>query len=132
MKKSYLIAAVAALALCSCSSLTKTAHYEDVNTALNSRATADLKVNQTKITYTMKPSKAIQKGGLKNCKEAVVAEALAQNGGDILVAPQFEYNIKSGKVTYITVTGYPATYTNVHPTTVSEAEVISILGGKRK
>lgn len=132
MKKCYLIAAVAALALCSCSSLTKTAHYEDVNTALASRSTADLKVSPTKITYTMKPSKAIQKGGLKNVKNAAVAEALAKNGGDVLVAPQFEYNTRMGKIKYITVTGYPATYTNVHPTTVQEAEVINILGGIRK
>lgn len=132
MKKSFFIAAIAALALSSCSTITHTASTEAVDTEVYNRSNADLKVSPKKITYTFTPNNTYRRAGEKAVLRAAVAKALETNGdADVLVAPQFEVKKTRGlfttKVKYVTVKGYPATYTNVHPTTVSEAQVIGTL-----
>lgn len=134
MKKSILIAAVAAIALSSCSTITHTASVESVDTQILNRSTADLNVLDKKISYTFTPNDTYRRGGMKSMKAAAIAKALEANGGaDILVAPQFEVKVTRGvffkKVKYITVTGHPAFYKNVHPTTTTEAEVVKTLNG---
>lgn len=137
MKKYLLCAAVAALALSSCSTITHTASTESVNTEIYNRSTADLTVSSKKISFTFNPTDTYRRAGEKAVKAAAVAKALEANGnGDVLVAPQFEIKKTRGlfgtKITYVTVTGYPATYNNVHATTVSEAEVVRTLKCPKK
>lgn len=137
MKKYLLCAAVAALALSSCSTITHTASVESVNTEIYNRSTADLNVSSKKISFTFNPTDAYRRAGEKAVKAAAVAKALEANGNaDVLVAPQFEVkktrNLFGTKVKYVTVTGYPATYNNVHATTVSEAEVVRTLKCPKK
>ena len=132
MKKSFFIAAIAALALSSCSTITHTASTEAVDTEVYNRSNADLKVSPKKITYTFTPNNPYRRAGEKAVLRAAVAKALEANGdADVLVAPHFEVKKTRGlfttKVKYVTVKGYPATCTNVHPTTVSEAQVIGTL-----
>lgn len=134
MKKLFLCAAVAALAMSSCSTITHTVATENVDTQLVNRTTAELKVSDKKITYTFIPSAAYRRAGDKAVKRAAVAKALEEAGGaDILVAPQFEVKKTRGlfstKIKYVTVTGHPASYVNAHPTTKAEAEIVNILDG---
>lgn len=113
--------AVGMLTLASCSSISHTSTTIPVQTEIKSKSNADLSVSQKKITYTFKPSKAVRRCGQKAVISTAVAEALKANGNaDVLVA--FEYEIKKtrnffGKtnIKYVTVTGYPATYTNIKP-----------------
>lgn len=123
MKKSILALCIAgALSLASCSTISKTAAVADVATPVTACTTAELKVSSQKITYTFKPSKAIRRGGDKNVIAAAVSEALKANGNaDVLVGMQYEMkktrNFFGRKnIKYVTVTGYPATYTNFAPT----------------
>lgn len=122
--KKYLIAAttVGLLVLAtSCSSIKHTSTVIPVETELTSKSTADLSVSQKKISFTFKPSKAVRRCGEKAVIKTAVAEALKANGNaDVLVG--FEYEIKKtrnffGKnnIKYVTVIGYPATYTNIKP-----------------
>lgn len=132
MKKSFFIAAVAALALSSCSTITHTASTETVDTEVYNRSNADLKVSPVKISYTFTPNASYRRAGEKAVLRAAVAKALEANGNaDVLVAPQYEVKKTRGlfstKVKYVTVKGYPDTYTNVHPTSVSEAQVVNAL-----
>ena len=132
MKKSFFIAAVAALALSSCSTITHTASTETVDTEVYNRSNADLKVSPVKISYTFTPNASYRRAGEKAVLRAAVAKAIEANGNaDVLVAPQYEVKKTRGlfstKVKYVTVKGYPATYTNVHPTSVSEAQVVNAL-----
>lgn len=133
MKKVVLfIAAVAVMALSSCSTISHTASTEVVDTELMNRSTADLKVSDTKISYKFTPDNTYRRAGMKSMKAAAVAKALEANGnGDVLVAPQFEIKHTRGffgsKVKYITVTGHVGKYVNVHSTTKPEAETASIL-----
>lgn len=132
MKKSFFIAAVAALALSSCSTITHTASTETVDTEVYNRSNADLKVSPVKISYTFTPNASYRRAGEKAVLRAAVAKALEANGNaDVLVAPQYEVKKTRGlfstKVKYVTVKGYPATYTNVHPTSVNEAQVVNAL-----
>lgn len=136
MKKLFIVA-VAAIALSSCSTITHTASVEPVNTEVYNRSNADLNVSTQKISYTFTPNATYRRAGEKAVKAAAVAKALEANGkADVLVAPQFEVKKTRGlfstKVKYVTVTGYPATYKNVHPTTKAEAEVVSTLNSFRK
>lgn len=132
--KKILLVAVVAMALCSCSTITHTASVEPVNTELYNRSNADLNVSSNRIKYTFTPNDTYRRAGEKALKAAAVAKALEANGNaDVLVAPQYEVKKTRGlfrtQVKYITVTGYPATYKNIHPTTKAEAEIVSELKG---
>ena len=75
---------------------------------------ADLDVAPAKITYFMMPSTTVANGGYDNVINTAVREALLANGdADVLVAleTQVKYD-KEGKIESVTVTGYPAKYTN--------------------
>lgn len=107
----------AAVLLSSCSTIRKTSTSVNVATPVLTETVADLQVNPTKISYTLKPNKAIRKGGEKNVVMAAVAEALKENGNaDVMIGMQYEIKKTRGlfgtKIKYVTVTGYPATYTN--------------------
>jgi len=134
MKKVILFATVALFAATSCSTISHTASTEVVNTEVINRSNADLEVDDAKISYTFVPTSAHQRAGLKSMKAAAVQKALEANGGgDIIVAPQFEVKKTRGlfltRVKYITVTGHIGRYKNVHPTTLTEAEVVNTLNG---
>jgi len=117
MRKYLVIAAFAGMMLSSCDTLTKTAATADIASAQYNATAADLKVAD-RISYTMTPSKAVQRGGMSNVKQAAEHEALEKKGGnaDILLEPQFVIEKKrtlfGSKVTQVTVSGRPATYTN--------------------
>lgn len=134
--KNVVIAAacVAALSLASCSTVSHTAHTEDVATELMNRSTADLNVADRLITYKFVPTSAHQRAGMKSMKAAAVSEALAKDGdADVLVAPQFEIKQTRGlfttNVKYIIVKGHAGKYNNIHATTQGEANVINTLNG---
>lgn len=108
---------IAAL-LSSCATMTKTASTADINSSLQSATVADLDVSPQRITYTMTPTKAVQRGGDENVKRVAESEALERNGGgDLLVNPEFVISKRRGlfssKITSVTVSGRPATYTNI-------------------
>lgn len=122
MNKSLItILAVGAILLSSCSTVRKTATSLDVPTSIMSENVADLKISDERIIYTYKPERAVQRLGEENAIRAAVAEALKANGNaDVMVAMQ--YDIKTSKnffgrktINYVTVTGRPGFYTNLHP-----------------
>lgn len=118
--KKFIIIAMAALAMASCTTTTKTARTESVPYSMYNATVADLEVAKARITYTLQPSKEVRKGGVSNCKQAAIMEALNANGNaDLLLEPQFVVNHKKGpfgifinKVTSVTVSGRPAFYKN--------------------
>lgn len=133
MKKTLLLAATAAVILttASCSTISNTATTKTVDTELYNRASADLVVSEKIVSYTLYPTKAQRNGGEGSVKAAAVAKCLEENGGaDILVAPQYEIKRTRGlfgsKISYVKVSGRPASYTKFHPTSKTEAEVILI------
>lgn len=74
---------------------------------------ADLNVSPNKINYFMLVSETISLGGLDNVVATAVKEALDANGGDVIVGLETSVKYKSnGSVESISITGYPASYTN--------------------
>ena len=119
MKNSLAFVSLAAsLLLSSCVTTTKTARTAATSSSVNNVTVADLRVTDHRITYTMTPSKEIQRGGLANVKQAAIQEALTQNGNaDLMVEPEFVLHIKKKfpfgtEVSSITVSGRPAYYEN--------------------
>ena len=112
------IMALAAVALLSsCITTTKTARTASTSATIKNATVADLRVADKRITYTMSPSKAIQRAGLNNVKQAAIQEALTLNGNaDVLVEPEFvieqERSLFGSRINSITVTGRPAYYEN--------------------
>lgn len=134
MKKLFFAAIVAVMSLSSCSTISHTASTEGVNTGILNRTSANLTVSDQRINYTFTPSTAYQRAGMKSLKAAAIKKALEANGNaDVLVCPEFEIKKTRGffstKVKYITVSGHPATYTNFHPTTQNEADIVNTLNG---
>ena len=137
MKKFILLAAVAATtSLCSCNTISHTAATQSVDTQITNRSTADLKVSPNVISYTFTPTNEYRRAGEKSVKNAAIAKALEANGGgDLIVGAQYEVKKHRGlfktKIVSVTVTGHPATYVNIHPTTQAEAEVVATLKSRR-
>lgn len=134
MKKILFIAAVAAICMTSCSTVTYTAKSADVNTGITSYNVADLDVADKVVSYTFTTEAKHRRGGMNSLKSAAIQKCLQANGGgDVLVSPQFEIvkrkNLSGEKVISVTVTGHPATYKNVRATNKQDAEVINILNG---
>ena len=139
MKKILLSAFVAVLAtigLSSCSTISNTAYTDVVDSSITNRSYADLEVSPNVITYKFDCTKEYSRAGVKSCKAAAVQKALQANGGgDLIVNPQFEVKKYRGlfcsKIIYVTVTGHPAKYKNVHPMTQGEADLIMSLKRKK-
>lgn len=117
MKKLILTSFVAVLAMTSCSTVYKTSSTRDVTAPLAAAVISDLEVSNQKITYTLVPSKKVRKGGLRNCINTAISEALANNGGgDVLIETQEaivqRFGFMGKKIKSVTVTGYPAKYKN--------------------
>lgn len=121
MKKSLIAVVFAGIVLLSsCSTIRKTSTSVDVATPVLTETVADLNVQPQKISFTLQPNASLRRGGEKNVIRAAVAEALKANGNaDVLVGMQYEIKKTKGlfgtKIKYVTVTGYPASYTNFKP-----------------
>lgn len=117
MKKLLLMAAIA-LSVVSCTTTTKTARTETMPYAMYNASVADLEVSADRVTYSMVPSKDLQRAGVANCKRAAIQECLNKNGNaDLLIEPMFVVSVKKtffgSKITNVTVSGRPAKYKNV-------------------
>lgn len=117
MKKALLFLCAVVCVLSSCSTISKTSSSRNINAPLAAAVISDLDVSGQKISYTYTPPKSVRRGGLNNCINSAIREALAKNGDfDVLVETQQELVIYRGifvkKVQTITVTGYPAKYKN--------------------
>ena len=111
------MALAAVVLLSSCITTTKTARTASTSATVKNATVADLRVTDHRVTYTMSPSKAIQRGGLSNVKQAAIQEALTLNGNaDVMVEPEFvieqERSLFGSRINSITVTGRPAYYEN--------------------
>lgn len=110
----------AVLLMSSCKVLRQSATADRPFHSVNTVTVADLIVSDTKIVYTYEPSKAVRRGGDANVLNTAIREALRKNGnGDVLVAMEYiTLNTSSSffgsGIKKITVSGYPATYTNFH------------------
>lgn len=115
--KKYLLLAVAAISLASCTTTTKTARVESIPYTMYNANVADLQVSD-RVSYTYAPEKAIRRGGLANCKKAAINKVLNDANADLLIEPQFVISTRRGffgkKVVSVTVSGRPAKYVNVH------------------
>lgn len=132
MRNSLLITAVAVLSLSSCSTITHTTQVEPIDTQIYNVTVADMDVSKQKQSATTEWSwSPFNTFSLSTVKENAEAKLLEQTGGDVLVEPQFEVHrrglFRGGSVT---VTGYPATYSNFRPMTASEADVVALANGK--
>jgi hypothetical protein len=115
--KKILLLVCATFALTSCITTVKTAKVADTEGQLLSATVADLEVSPVRVSYTMAPTKAIQRAGLDNVKQAAIRECLEKNGNaDVLV--DVEYVIEKEKLLFgsrinlITVSGHPARFRN--------------------
>lgn len=134
MKKLFVILIVSAFAMTSCSTVYKTATTHNVEPTIAAVVLSDLDVSNEKITYTLIPKARVRRGGLRNCINTAISEALALNGGDVLIETQ-QATITRGlyvrKIKSVTVTGYPAKYKNFRPAddkTLKEAVVKGKVG----
>lgn len=119
MKKKiyYLFAAVILAAVATSCCHTKTYSTVKTTSPETSQVVADLEISHSKITETVSYEfKVRDKVNHDDLKDNAVFEALAKSRADILVAPQFKISRRycgGSSVDYtITVTGYPATYSN--------------------
>ena len=118
MKRISILLFSSALLLSSCHTVTRTSRTAEVGSSLQSATVVDIvPATEHRITYTLEPSKALQRGGADNIKQAAEAEALAKYGNaDILLEPRYMITKQRGllrsKITSISVSGRPAYYTN--------------------
>lgn len=116
MKRRSLLLFVLSLLMTSCSTMYKTATQKNVNPVLAAAVVSDLKVSSNKISYTYNTTRKVRRAGVENCIATAISEALAVNGNyDVLIETQaavLHRAFFSKKIKTVTVTGYPAKYTN--------------------
>lgn len=131
MKKSQLLLFTVGLSLCSCSTINHTASTVPVNTEVYNLTVADLNVSEKKDTFTTEwkwnPFSSVS---LSAQKETAQHELLNRADADVIVDPQITVErrgfMRGGSVT---VSGYPAKYSNFRPMTREDAENIGIING---
>lgn len=132
MKTRLLIGCTAAVLLSSCSTISHTAHTAGVDTEVYSVTVADMDVSPQKAAKTIEwkwtPLSTVS---IETQKENAEAELLKDADADVVVEPQFTIHrrglFRGGSVT---VTGYPAKYSNFRTMTKEDAEKIALLDGK--
>lgn len=131
MNKGLIIAsALAVVALGSCTTVN--------NDPLTTVTPEAMVVNMTVADITVKPEKVTATHSwnwnpfktVKGAKASAEAAALKEANADVLVEPQYEV-VRRGifRGGSVTVTGYPAIYTNFRPMTMTDAVIINTLGG---
>lgn len=129
--RKILAMAIAALALSSCSTITNTSQTAAVDTQLYNLTVADMKVASKKDSVTVdwkwNPLSTVS---LKAQKESATHILLGKSDADVLVEPQYIVTrrgiFRGGSVT---VTGYPATYSDFRTMTAEDAEKIATING---
>lgn len=132
MKTRLLIGCAATALLSSCSTISHTAHTAGVDTKVYSVTVADMDVSPQKAAKTIEwkwtPLSTVS---IETQKENAEAELLKEADADVVVEPQFTIHrrglFRGGSVT---VTGYPAKYSNFRTMTKEDAEKIALLDGK--
>ena len=117
--KKFVLLVCATFALASCVTTVKTAKVANTKGQLLTATVADLEVSPIRVTYSMTPSKEIQRAGLANVKQAVIQECLLKNGNaDVLVDAEFtieqEKLLFGRRINLITVSGHPARFKGYH------------------
>lgn len=131
MTRKILAAGIAALALSSCSTITHTSQTAAVDTQVYNLTVADMKVAAKKDSVTVdwkwNPLSTIS---LSAQKETATHTLLGKSDADVLVEPEYIVKrrglFRGGSVT---VTGYPATYSNFRAMTAEDAEKIATVNG---
>lgn len=133
--KKYFIILAAALFSASCSTVLSTSTHENADAFFRPTiSVADVRVSDTKISYTYIPTRQVRKGGVTNVIDEAVRQALRSSGNyDVLVAKETCVTVKGTKIRSVVVTGYPGYYTNWRSTEelVPVKEKKSRLFGKR-
>lgn len=115
MKKLF-FALLAVVLFSSCSTMRQSATQRDVAAPVVSAVISDLDVAPEKIFYTYVPTRQVRRGGVHNCINCAIAEALKRGDYDVLVETQQATVERKGlfgrKITKVVVTGYPAKYKN--------------------
>lgn len=115
--KKLVVLILAVSAFTSCITIRSSATHKSVEIQPIGALIADLQVAPERVSYTMKPHRRVRRGGFENVKSTAIREALKSNGGgDVLVGLEVQTK-QSGflwwrKIKSITVSGYPAKYTN--------------------
>ena len=96
---------------------------------------ADLKVDNKKITFTMTyPERSVARGGVQNCINKAINEALKEYGGDVLLQTEEAYVTRRGlfrrRIKSVTVTGYIAKYYNFHSVGEGDRPIIDAYKAK--
>ena len=121
MKKINLILGASLMLLAtSCKVHMATSTTMPIAADITSQNTADLVVQQEKVSTQYFPTRQERKMGLKFIKQNAVADLLVKNGNaDVLVHPQYtvekkQYLLRS-KIQSVKVSGYPAFFKNIKP-----------------
>ncbi len=116
MKKLLGLLILMTVLLTSCQTVIKTSRTADVGSQLQSVTVVDLEAADKRVTYTLKPDKEVQRGGLENVKQAAEADILEEHNADVLLEPRYvvskKHTLFGKKITSVTVSGRPAYYKN--------------------
>ncbi len=116
MKKNIISLLAVTVMLCSCTTVYQSATEQAIPNGLHYDVKAKVNVSKQKISYTYYTDRSVRRGGVKNCINMAIHEALKKHGNaDVLVQSEATVIKRKGffgtKVKSVTVTGFPATFT---------------------
>lgn len=131
MKSKLLLGCLLAFLMSSCSIISHTSQTASVNTEVYNLTVADVNVFPKKATATVSWNwSPFARLSLETQKRNAVAALTELTNSDVLVEPQFKV-VRRGlfRGGSVTVTGYPATYSNFRTMTKEDAEKIATING---
>lgn len=127
MKKIFFLLSFALLAA-SCSVTSSSVNTSTPNAPVLTTTVASLDVSPTPITYVYTPSRYERKHAtLNTILENAKYQALAQNGGDVLIQVSYKVEGKGvgkfiRKIKRLSITGYPAKFVDFRTPTAEDRE----------
>ena len=128
MRKAMLMLfAVSTMSLTACGPvISGTVRTKDVpGTVAHQPVTANLNVRSTRVSGRATVNASQEAQG----RNAALRAALAAGQADVLVAPTYTFETNGGKLT-VTVSGYPATYTDFRNATAADMELLKTAGAE--
>ena len=127
--KHFFLIVASCIALCSCSSVKHTSTTANVDMRVYSFSVADVNVQPEKVSATTSWSfNPFKRVDVELIKLNTTAKLIQDAEADILVEPQYiVYKGGFMRGGYVTVYGFPATYSNFHNMTPEEAEIVKAI-----
>jgi hypothetical protein len=126
MKTKYYLLGISLLLLTSCATTQSSVTVKSLDIygsgVIQHPVVAELDVKNVRVEGIANAQSGVNMDVLKS---KAIADALSKSGADVLIEPVYESESRQGRI-YMTVRGYPGSYTNFRPATLDDVPLLDM------